>query len=163
MTLETNAELLARGSIFQGLSPEQLSAIASSAKKSFFEAGATIVEAEKAGDTAYLILSGEAASRPPKNEGYVSEKLGAGTLIGELAMLVDTVYPVTIMAEGRVRALAIARKGLYEVMEADPSISAHFQEILLGRLTALAHDLHEVDAKFAALEETLDVALAAVA
>ena len=163
MTVETNAELLAQGSIFQGLSPEQLSAIASSAKKSFFESDATIVEAEKTGDTAYLILSGKAVSRPPEGEGYVPEELGAGTLIGELAMLVDTVYSVTIVAEGRVRALAISRTSLYEVMEADPSISHHFQEILFSRLTSLAHDLREVDAKFAALEETLDIALSAVA
>jgi len=163
MALEANVELLARGSIFQGLSSEQLSTITKATKKTFFEEGSKIVEAEHRGDTAYLILSGKAVSCPPKGVTFGSEELEPGTLVGEMAMLVETVYSITIVAEERVRALAIDRKALFEVMEEDPSIAQHFSEKLLGRLSALAQDLHAVDAQFAVLEASLDAAITAVA
>ncbi len=163
MALEANAELLARGSIFHGLTSEQLTAITNATKKTFFEEGSVIVEAEKPGRTAYLILSGKAVSRPPKGVNFAPEELEPGTLVGEMAMLVETVYSVTIVAEERVRALAISREALLEVMEEDPSIAQHFSEKLLGRLSALAHDLRAVDAQFAELEASLDAAITAVA
>jgi CRP-like cAMP-binding protein len=163
MALEANVELLAHGSIFHGLSSEQLTVISKATKKTFFEEGAKIVEAEHRGDTAYLILSGKAVSRPPKGVSFGPEELAPGTLVGEMAMLVETVYSVTIVAEERVRALAINRKALFEVMEEDPSIAQHFSEKLLGKLTELAQDLHAVDAQFALLEASLDAAITAAA
>jgi CRP/FNR family cyclic AMP-dependent transcriptional regulator len=163
MALEANAELLARGSIFQGLTTEQLTAITKATKKTFFEEGSKIVEADQSGHTAYLILSGKAVSCPPKGVTFGPEELPPGTLVGEMAMLVETVYSITIVAEERVRALAISREALFEVMEGDPSIAQHFSEKLLSRLTELAQDLHAVDAQFALLEASLDDAISAVA
>jgi CRP-like cAMP-binding protein len=163
MALEANVELLARGSIFHGLTSEQLSAISKATKKTFFEEGSKIVEAEYRGDTAYLILSGKAVSCPPKGAGFAPEELKPGTLVGEMAMLVETVYSITIVAEERVRALAINRKALFEVMEEDPSIAQHFSEKLLSRLAELAQDLHAVDAQFALLEASLDAAITTAA
>jgi CRP-like cAMP-binding protein len=80
-----------------------------------------------------------------------------------MAMLVETVYSITIVAEERVRALAIGREALLGVMEEDPSIAQHLAENLLGRLSALAQDLRQVDAQFAVLEASLDAAITAVA
>ncbi|MEJ2229438.1 MAG: cyclic nucleotide-binding domain-containing protein, partial [Alphaproteobacteria bacterium] len=129
----------------------------------FFEEGSTIVEAEHRGDTAYLLMSGKAVSRPPKGSGFEPEELEPGMLVGEMAMLAETVYSITIVAEERVRALAINRAALFEVMEKNPSIAYHFSEKLIGRLSGLAHDLRSVDAQFAELEASLDEAITAAA
>jgi CRP-like cAMP-binding protein len=88
--------------------------------------------------------------------------LEPGSLIGELAMLVESTPTITVKAKVRVRAIAIGRAELYEVMEADPSIAHHFSQKLLERLTALANDLRRMDTQFAAVEFSLDHTLAAV-
>ncbi len=163
MALDKHAELLGAVPIFSGLAPDKLSAIVAKGKKTFFEAGAPIVKRQEAGQTGYLILSGCGVTRPPKGSGVAPEPLSAGTLVGELAMLTDTVHSLDVVAEERVRALSIARDDLFEVMEADPSIAQHLAERITERLIFLARDLREVDARFAVLEASLDEVIASVA
>lgn len=162
MALDRNVELLEQVPIVNGLSQEQIKAIALKGKKVFFEAGATIVAAGKTGKTAYLVLSGRVSSRPPSESKLEREYLESGVLIGDLAMLVETVYTLDVVAEDRVRALAIERADLFSLMEADPSIAHHFAEKITEQLIFLARDLREVDARFAILEASLDEALATV-
>jgi len=163
MALESNAELLGRVSIFEGLTAEQLSAIASKGKKTFFSEVATLLREDETGDRAYLVLTGLALTEPAEGSGLAVEMLEPGTLIGEMAMLVESVHRITVKAKVRVRALAIERSDLYEVMETDPSIAQHFSEKLVDRLLHLANDLRHMDVRFAALELSLDHTLTSVA
>lgn len=162
MALDKNAELLGGVPIFHGLAPDKLAAIVAKGKKAFFEAGATIIKRRTKGKTGYLILSGRAATRPPKGSGAEPEVLEAGILVGEMAMLTETVYSLDVVVEERVRALAINRDDFFAVMEEDPSIAHHVAERITERLIFLARDLREVDARFAALEATLDDVIASV-
>ena len=162
MALETNSELLGRVPIFDGLSKEQLTAIANKGKKAFFAEGAEILTAGGKGETAYLVLTGLAVTEPTQESGLESEMLEPGSLIGELAMLVESTHTLTVKAKVRVRALGIARADLYEVLEADPSIAHHFSQKLVAHLTLLASDLRQMDARFATVEFSLDHTIAAV-
>jgi len=155
MALESNAELLGRVPIFEGLTDEQLSLIAAKGKKTFFAEGGAILKAGDRGDTAYLILTGLAMTEPDEGSGLQAEMLEPGTLVGELAMLIESTHTLTVKAKVRVRALAIPRADLYELMESDPSIAHHFSQRLLDRLIMLAGDLRQVDAAFAAMEFSL--------
>jgi len=156
MMLETNIELLGCVPIFQGLTQDQLSAIANKGRKTYVSEGATIVRAGDKGDTAYLILTGLAITDPQDGSGLIADTLDPGTLVGELAMLVETTHTLTVKAKARVRALALERADLYQVMEADPSIAHHFAEKLVDRLIMLGSELRQVDTQFAALELSLD-------
>jgi CRP/FNR family transcriptional regulator, cyclic AMP receptor protein len=162
MALESNIELLGDVPIFSGLEPEQLKAIALKAKKAFFEVGANIVTAGKTGNTAYLIQSGRAVTRPPAGAKFEAEQVEAGVLVGELAMLAETIYTLDVVAEERVRALAIERDDLFAVLEADPAIAHHLSERVTERLIFLARDLREVDARFAMIEASLDEVIASI-
>ena len=163
MALDKNAELLGRVPLFSGLTQEQLGAIASKGKKTFFEAGAPIVKRMAKGECGYLILSGVAVTRPPKGLRMEPERLEAGALIGEMAMLTETVYGLDVEAEERVRALSIDRTDLYALMEEDPSIAHALREMITERLIFIARDLREADARFAMLEASLDDILTSVA
>jgi hypothetical protein len=61
-----------------------------------------------------------------------------------------------------VRALAIARADLYEVLEGDPAIAYHFSQKLLERLSHLASDLRQMDTRFAAIEFSLSHSIASI-
>jgi len=162
MALETNAELLSRVPIFDGLSKEQLTAVANKGKKTFFAEGAEILTAGVKGDTTFLVLTGLAITEPVEECSLVPEMLEPGSLIGELSMLVESTHTLTVKAKVRVRALGIARADLYEVLEADPAIAHHFSLKLVERLTLLADDLRRMDTRFAAVEFSLDHTIAAV-
>ena len=78
------------------------------------------------------------------------EPIEPGSLIGELAMLIDHVYGATIVAEGRVHCLKILRSALYEQMQADPALADHFSSALVARLTQVALEMRKIDRLLAA-------------
>ena len=160
MALDKNAELLGKVPIFGGLATEQLSAIVAKGKKTFFEAGAQVIASGDTGQTAYLILSGHAVTKPPKASRLEPETLGPGTLIGETAMLSETEYSINVVALDRMRTLALKREDLFAVMETDPSIAHNLADKITERLIFLARDLREVDARFALLEASIDELIA---
>jgi CRP-like cAMP-binding protein len=151
--LEANLELLSQVPLFQGLSAAQLAAIAGVSRKTFFEAGETLIAEGETGDTAYLIMTGKAGCEQTEHRLPLEEDLWPGTLVGELAMLVETVHNLTVTARERLRALSIEREAFRTVMEADPAIAEHISEKLLVRLHGLATDLRKVDSTLARIDE----------
>ena len=130
--------------IFCGLKPLQLTEIARQAERMAFRAGSTITEAGSLGDGAYLIVSGDAV-RMPELRSDEPEPIEAGSLIGELAMLIDHVYGATVVAQGRVHCVKILRSTLYEQMQADASLADHFSSALVARLTRVALEMRKID------------------
>jgi CRP/FNR family cyclic AMP-dependent transcriptional regulator len=158
MALDTTVEMLEQIPIFSGLSHLQLTAILSIGKKAFFTEGQSILEAGKSGGSAFIILSGKAESKTGEPGMELTETLLPGSLLGELAMLVEMEHTVTVAAAERVRALEISREALFTVLEADPSMAQHFSDKLMQRLLDLASELMAVDAQVAAIEASLQVA-----
>lgn len=131
--------------LFQGLKPLQISEIARRADRIVFKPGDVIVAEDAAGDAAILIIAGEAARiSGPGHPGEV-EPVAPGSLVGEMAMLVDTVHSSTVVAKSSVRALRISRSELHEQMEADPALAEHFVARISGRLGRLAAELRAID------------------
>ena len=159
MQPETTAELLGRVPIFQGLMPTQLRAIAREGRDVNFEPGAIILQAGDTGNAAYLILDGFVAPDAHFEAWFADEMLGGGTFLGELAMLVETTFTMTVVARWNVRALAITRETMYALMEDDPGIAHHFAGKLVERLQQLAGDMRRVDSEFMAIENTCDDAV----
>jgi CRP-like cAMP-binding protein len=156
MALEPNAELLGRVPIFQGLEPYQLATIVKHSREVCFSAGDAIIEAGQKGRTSYLVLSGFVVPASRYEPLFAAETLGYGTFLGELAMLVETTFTVTILARWTVHTLAIQRGTLYALMEHDPSIAYHFEGKLRSRLMRLANDMRSADHQLAILEGSID-------
>jgi CRP/FNR family cyclic AMP-dependent transcriptional regulator len=143
---------LLRVPIFMGLHAPQLAEIARHAEKIAFRAGSTITQAGVTGDGAYLIVSGVAV-RQSSASTEAAEPIEPGSLIGELAMLVDHVYGATVLAQGRVTCLKILRSALHQQMEGDPDLAEHFSNILTARLVHVAAEMRRIDATLAAYAE----------
>jgi CRP-like cAMP-binding protein len=155
MELEDTAELLGRVPIFQGLTPAQLINIVSHGREVFFEFGDALLRAGERGDTAYLVLAGFVAPDPEFEAMVSDEVLGQGTFLGELAMLVDTTFTVTVTARWNMCAFALSRDAMYIAMEEDPGIAHHFAGKLFKRLQHLATDIRRAETRFECLENSL--------
>lgn len=131
--------------LFQGLRPLQLTEIARCAERIMFRAGQKIVEAGGDGDAAFVIVQGEAART--SGPGYLGqpEPIVSGSIIAEMAMLVETEHTSTIVAAGPVKALKITRAGLYKQMLEDGALAEHLVAKINNRLLSLAEDLRTID------------------
>ncbi|MBU1209828.1 MAG: cyclic nucleotide-binding domain-containing protein [Alphaproteobacteria bacterium] len=135
--------------IFTGLKPLQITEIARRAERIIYRPGETIIEEDTVGDAAVLIVAGDAVRISGPEYRGTPEPVSPGSLLGEMAMLVESVHSSTIIARGNVKALRITRAEMLEQMEEDPSLAEHFVERITGRLRSLAEDLRNADHAFA--------------
>lgn len=145
MTAQALIAPLKAVALFQGLTPFQISDLARTAERIMFRAGDVIIEEGKEGDGAFLIVAGEVErTHGPGLEGR-PEPVELGSLVGELAMIVETEHTSTVVARGPVRALKFSRDMLIERMTADPTIADHLVQKISGRLRDLATELRRLD------------------
>jgi CRP-like cAMP-binding protein len=145
MGSESLVELLRGVELFDGLKPLQITEIARHAEQIVFQPGERIIEEDDTGDAAYLIVSGRATRTRGPFDLAAPEPVAPGSLVGEMAMLIETRYTSTIAAEGQVRALRIGRSGLHGQMVADPGLADHLVQKISGRLHVLANELRRID------------------
>ena len=143
--LVSRIELLERLPIFWGLSQKELGLIAGISGKVYFQTGENLIVKDQPGDRAYVIMTGTARCLHFSGAPASAGELGPGMLVGELAMLVETVHPLTVQATDRVRAIALHRDALTMVMGQAPAIAQQIAENLLIRLQAFGRDLRKVN------------------
>jgi CRP-like cAMP-binding protein len=153
MIIDALVAPLLRIALFQGLRPLQITEIARRAERIVFRPGQTIVEADQAADAAYVIVSGAAARTKGPDVGPEPEAVAVGSLVGEMAMLVETEHSSTVVATTPVRALRITRAGMYEQMTEDSALAEHMIAKISSRLQALAIELRRIDRSLAGAEE----------
>jgi CRP-like cAMP-binding protein len=151
--------------LFRNLKAQQLGEIARRAERIIYRPGDTIVAEDQNSDAAILIVSGTCARQTKAGDTANDELLPEGSLIAELAMLVEVVHPATIVAKDQVKALRLSREKMHELMQTDMDLASHFSSHILKRLHAMAKDLLSVDgllsnsadvAKTAATQLTLE-------
>ena len=136
---------LARIPIFAELGPLQIGRIAQQAEHCWFRHGDVITRAGAPGDGAYLILTGDARRMSRVGSPAPSEAIAAGSLVGELAMLVEHIYGATVVADGLVNCLKLARAMLHDQMCADPDIAERLARVIKRRLQLTAAELRSID------------------
>lgn len=137
--------------LFQGLRPLQITEIARRADRIVFKPGDVILQRNAAGDAAVLLVSGDAVRLAgPFDDAPHDEPLPAGSLLGEMAMLIETDHSSTIIARTAVKALRISRSELHAQMAEDQTLADHFVQRIATRLTGIANVLRDIDNRLAA-------------
>ena len=145
MAIDAFVKPFLRLALFQGLKPLELTEIVRRADRIVYKAGDVIIQEDTPGDAAVIIISGEAIRLNGSDDGTPAEPVPEGAIVGELAMLVETVHSATVVAKGTVRALRITRDNLHELMLEDPQLAAHFADKITARLQRLASELKSID------------------
>lgn len=145
MSIEALAKPFLNLPLFAGLRPLQLTEIVRSATRVIYNPGDVLIAEDQSGDAAIVIISGEAFRTSMALTGEPAELVGSGALVGEMAMLIETVHSSTVIARTVVRALKIARADLHEIMMQEPEIADHFVTKISARLSAMAAELRAID------------------
>lgn len=154
MSLERDIELLTSVPFFEGISTEAMKLIAFSADPREHGDKARIFSAGEAADGGHLIIDGrvdllDERRVPPK----VVERLGAGALLGELALIVETRRPVSAVAVGPCRTLFIRRALFRRMLEGHPAIAELLAERIAERLQAMAPEIGRIGDRMSAIDE----------
>jgi diguanylate cyclase (GGDEF)-like protein len=137
----TRAELrdaLAGVPLFVTLSPDELELLRSRATERFFEPGQDIIQQGVRADELFVILSGRArvVERPedPARTEIVLGELGAGEIMGELAVLTGMPRSATVVAADAVRAVAIPGADFLRLLHTEPALAGALTLVLARRI-----------------------------
>ncbi len=142
MSIQALIAPLLRVALFQGLKPLQITEIARQADRIVFKRGDVITAEGADSDGAYLIVAGDVDYI---GENGATQQVEAGSLIGEMGMLIEHTFGATVVARGPVRALKITREAMHEQMLADPALAEHLMQRIASRLVKVADELRRID------------------
>lgn len=152
MAISSLVQPLRRVAILKDLRPLQITEIARRAERIVYRPGQEIIREDETGTAAVLIVGGDAVRISGPHGVDHPEPVPPGSLVGELAMLVEIQHSSTVIARGQVRALRITREEMLKQMQDDPALAEHF-------LHQLSLRLHHAADNFRALDERLDSSL----
>ncbi|MCP4542985.1 MAG: cyclic nucleotide-binding domain-containing protein [Chloroflexi bacterium] len=122
-------------SLFREADDELLASICQQFESTPFNAGDTIIDEGKPGDTFYIVAQGKveiyAKNLYDKN---VSIKIsGAGDYFGEVALMEDKPRMASVKALTPCMCLTLEREQFLTILDRDPAIKARFQDVVKQR------------------------------
>lgn len=153
MSLDALAEPFLKSQLFSSLEPLQMKALWLCGERVAFGDGEAVIREDEAGDSAYLVIAGEAVV-VDQSTGIVTDAgLTTGTLIGEIAMLIEAVHGTTVVARGAMKALRFRRDVVHELMRINPTLADALMQEMTARLTRVAQGLRAFDEAFEQSEQ----------
>ncbi len=122
--------------LFEGLTEDQLNSLSPFTYRKKFGPGELIVEEGHTGNGLYLIVSGnvEAVKGLGTQQQQVVNKLGAGEVFGEMALLGEWPRTATVRAVDNVECLGIDRWVFLAQVERQPQVGIRMLHILAQKL-----------------------------
>ena len=132
----STADELRRIWLFEGLTEDQLNSLSPFTYRKNFGPGELIVEEGHTGNGLYLIVSGnvEAVKGLGTEQQQIVNKLGAGEVFGEMALLGEWPRMATVRAVDDVECLGIDRWVFLAQLERQPQVGIRMLHILAQKL-----------------------------
>ena len=146
MSIEDDVALLDRIPTLRVLGIASLRMLAIGSDTRNFESGEMLFQTGDVADAGFIVQRG--AFRLSSEEGHGHEVVvGPGSLIGELALIVEMQRPATAVALERSSVIRIARSLFQRVLESDPAAARRLRDELAGRTSQIASDIVMAAAK----------------
>lgn len=127
-------EELARVNRFEDFTDEEIREVAKTATYLTVPAGWALMVEQQPADKAYMILTGEVSVR---RHGEEVARLGAGEVIGEMALINHKLRSATVVADTPLEVLHFTAETVAELTAKIP----HFRDALIGAVEErIAHD-----------------------
>jgi CRP-like cAMP-binding protein len=153
MALNNDIETLSKVPLFAAFDREALRLVAFSAESRIFRAGDVVFRKGEPSDGGYVVMSGMVALDAADDGSPTSHLAGPGSLIGEIALIIDTERPATAIVREPASMLKVTRRVFRKVLEEYPDAALAIRQDLAARLTGLAGRLGAVRRRLMALDE----------
>jgi CRP-like cAMP-binding protein len=144
MTIEDDIAFFERVPTLNLLGRAALRILAIGAESRYVHSGEVLFSAGDVADAGYVIQEGIFSLTARQSEGGESVMVGRGTLVGELALLTETVRPVTAVAKEPSTVLRIPRSLFLKMLEGYPDAAARLRDIIASRADESTHEIYGV-------------------
>jgi CRP-like cAMP-binding protein len=148
MALHDYVRQLKQIELFQPLNPEALRLIAFSAEPRIAHAGDTLFFAGETADAGFVLLSGEVSVTQPGAPEGSAYQVGAGALLGEMALIAPTQWSVTATAREATGVLKISRALFHRVLLEFPDCAIAIRAAIAARAAQTASALGDYRERF---------------
>ena len=144
MSLEDDIAFFEQVPTFAVLGKDALRILAIGAEARNLQSGAVLFYAGELADGGYLVQEGSLLLEPGTMQEDKAFTVGPGTLVGELALLIDMVCPATAIAKEPTVVIRISRNLFKKMLEGYPQAAAVLRDMMAERLDGWTRDLGEV-------------------
>jgi len=133
--LNEEVELLRNIPMFSKIDPSKLKLLAFASERVIFGQGQELFHQGDSGDTAYIIIDGNAEVLIDSPGGELAvAKIGKNELVGEIAILCDVPRTATVRADDQVTTLAISKDLFFQMVREYPDMGIEIMRELAQRL-----------------------------
>ena len=137
MSLNEEVELLRNIPMFANIEPSKLKLLAFTSERMTFKDGDVLFRQGEPGDSAYVIIGGEADVIVDTPKGPLTvAKLKRNDIVGEIAILCDVPRTATIKAASKLEAMVIAKDLFFRLVMEFPQMAVEIMRELARRLDA---------------------------
>jgi CRP-like cAMP-binding protein len=144
MALEDDIAFFEQVPTFAVLGRQALQVLAIGAETRHLPSGSVLFYAGELTDAAYLVQEGTLSLEPGTLGEQQERESGPGTLLAELALLTDTVAPVTAIAKEPTRVVRISRVLFHKMLEGYPGAAVRLRDLMASRINAWTQELGKV-------------------
>jgi len=144
MTIEDDIAFFEQVPTLNTLGRAALRILAIGAENRYVHSGEVLFNAGDPADSGFVVQEGFFNLTTPESEGGDTLVVGRGTLIGELALLTETVRPVTATANEPSTVLRIPRTLFLKMLEGYPEAAEKLREVIAMRADESTRDIYSV-------------------
>ncbi|WP_349360118.1 cyclic nucleotide-binding domain-containing protein [Stappia sp.] len=142
MTLEAEVDALRKVPLFRGIDATKLRLLAFISDRTHFAAGEELCRQGEDGDSAFIILDGEADVRVRTSDGEKTvARLEQYAIVGEIAILCDVPRTATVVAATEMDVLTVSKDDFLRLLKEFPDMSLEVMRTLAQRLERTTQDL----------------------
>ena len=142
MAVEDDIVVLGRVATFRVLGREAMRIIAISAQSVRLAGGEQLFEEGEPADSGYVVIFGSVELKGTRDRLAGGSAIArSGALIGETALIVETLRPATATALEATSLLKIPRSVFLRTLEGEPDAALALRDMMRGRLASTLHDL----------------------
>jgi len=137
LSLNEEVELLRNIPMFANIEPSKLKLLAFTSERMAFKDGDILFRQGEQGDSAYVIIGGEADVIVDTPKGPLTvAKLKRNDIVGEIAILCDVPRTATVKASSKLEAMVIAKDLFFRLIMEFPQMAVEIMRELARRLDA---------------------------
>jgi CRP-like cAMP-binding protein len=144
MTIEDDIAFFERVPTLNMLGRPALRILAIGAESRYVHSGGVLFSAGDPADSGFVVQEGAFNLTAREAEGGNSVVVGRGTLIGELALLTETLRPVTATANEPSTVLRIPRTLFLKMLEGYPDAAKKLRDIIAARADQSMNEIYGV-------------------
>ncbi len=148
MVLDDDIAFLRNVPTFRALGPDGLRVLAISAEQIHLRSGDTLFEEGEPADSAYVVVAGAIRLRTARSKADEPNIVRTGSMIGEMALMIETDRPAQATALQPSTLMRITRSVFMRMLEGEPKAALMLREFLKQRIGAAVRDLDVVRPRF---------------